>query len=438
MHRSQPAGSTKPRTLLLLGAGFEQIEALRVARELGYRTVAFDNDARAVGGEHADAFHRVDLKNPEALVFEAERVRPDGVFVHAAELAVEAARVARALDLPGSSVESALDATDKSRRLARLDAAGIRTPRFAILDASAASAAEWLEQSQSIPFPKILKPTNQAGARGVELVPDPATLAAYHARRGVFGCSHFVCEEQLHGLELSTESIAVAGKLVHHAIALRHYDTTRHLRPHFIEDGHSMPYALAPDRRGAVESVIERCFAALGIETGVLKGDLLVDADGAVHVLEMAARTSGGRFADTVVPLATGVHILYPLVELAMGDTFSRPWFDAQWNLGVSQRFFLHEGPCQVRRWPALRRLVSRPGVAHVRVDETLFRTGLLPRIRSHRDRLGYVICTAPSREEADRVALDLTARFGRELVAETVPESAPDREGAPPIGTSR
>ncbi|MEZ4334122.1 MAG: ATP-grasp domain-containing protein [Myxococcota bacterium] len=423
------ARTTRNRTLLLLGAGFEQIEALCVARELGYRTVAFDNDEGAAGRAHADAFERVDLKDPDALLYAAERARPDGVFVHAAELAVECARVAETLDLPGIGVESALDATDKSRRIVRLGQAGIRTPRHVVLDADERDPRAWLDATRSIAFPKILKPTNQAGARGVELVSDEAALTAYHGRRAAFGCERFVCEERLRGLELSTESIAIAGKPVHHAIARRHYDTTAHLHPHFIEDGHSMPHALPLALRAEIESVIERCFGALGIATGVLKGDLLVDADGTVHVLEMAARTSGGRFADTVVPLSSGVHILYPLIALAMGDAPRPDDLTPCREAGVSQRFFLHDGPARVRRWPALRRLVARPGVAHVKLDEAKLAGGLLPRIRSHRDRLGYVICTGPTRDEADRLALEITGAFARALALEPATEPAAEAE---------
>ncbi len=408
--------SNRPRTLLLLGCGFEQAEALRVARELGYRTIAFDNDSNAAGRSQADDFLRVDLKDPVELVKQARSVAPDGVFVHAAELAVQAASVAEALGLPGLPVETALDATDKSRRIQRLSAAGIRTPRFEILPTSAPDVTAWIEQTKSIPYPKVLKPTNQAGARGVRLVANPRELADYHARRLEWRSDEIVCEERLEGLQLSTESVSHRGRRLHHAIALRHYDTTDDLLPCFIEDGHSMPYALPVAIHAAVVDVIERCFAALGIEDGVLKGDLLVRPDGTVHVLEMAARTSGGRFADTVVPLATGTNILYPLIELAMGDAFSRDWFTPLREVGVSQRFFLPRGPARVRCWPTLRRLVARPGVAEVRLDEGLFKTGLLPSIQSHRDRLGYVIVTAPTREEADREALQITRAFDRDL----------------------
>lgn len=420
-HAAEPSDAT--RTLLLLGCGPEQIEALRIARELGYRTVAFDNDPNAAGRDHADAFRRVDLKNPTVLLGHAELVAPDGVFVHAAELAVEAAFVAEALDLPGLSIEAARTATAKELRIARFAEAGLRTPGYRVLDRDSA-ASSWQEAAQEIGFPCVLKPTDQAGARGVERIDDEAGVTAYHARRERFGCAHFVCEERLEGLELSTESVRAGGKLLHHAIALRHYDTTTVYAPAFIEDGHSLPYALPEPLRAEVERVIECAFEALGIEDGVLKGDLLIDAEGRVFVLEMAARTSGGRFADTVVPLGTGVNILYPLIELAMGDAFSRDWFEPSRNVGVSQRFFLHEEPGRVRRWPALRQLVAKPWVSDWYVDPARFRSGLLPRIESHRERFGYVICTGETRDEADTRALAITRDFARQIEIEPIEDA--------------
>ena len=411
------------RKLLLLGCGLEQIEALRIARELGYRTVAFDNDPRAAGREHADEFIRVDLKDPHALLGQAEIVSPDGVFVHAAELAVEAACVAATFNLPGIRVDSARAATDKHLRIARLSKAGLSTPAYQVLSTEA-QLEEWSEACRAIGFPCVLKPTGQAGARGVEEIRNETELTDYYRRRGEFKDSHFVCEARLVGCELSTESVAANGKILHHALALRHYDTTEAYRPYFIEDGHSLPFELAPEIRATVEQVIARSFEALDIQDGVLKGDLLIDSNGRVHVLEMAARTSGGRFADTVVPLGTGVNILYPLIELAMGDAFTKDWFAPTRSVGVSQRFFLHEGEASVDRWPKLRELVSQPYVSEWRINDEFFREGRLPHITSHRDRFGYVICTGATREEADARALEITNAFGRDLQLSQVDET--------------
>ena len=418
------------------------MEALRIARELGYYTIAFDNDAGAIGSGLADEFFRLDLKDPRALIGQAKRVAPDGVFVHAAELAVEVASVAEALGLPGIGVEAARAATDKHIRIERLASAGLRTPRFQILR-SDADVGAWQAAAREIGFPCVLKPTRQAGARGVEEITDEGDVAAYHALRTRFSDERFICEERLSGLELSTESVRVNGQIRHHAIALRHYDTTACYRPFFIEDGHSLPYALPVALRQQVEATIERAFEALGIESGVLKGDLLISQEGErrdVVVLEMAGRTSGGRFADTVVPLGTGVNILYPLIEMAMGDDFSRDWFEPTRNRGVSQRFFLHPRAGRVQQWPDLKRCMGRPGVTDWRIEASYIRNGALPAIESHRDRFGYVICTGDTREEADARALEITREFSAEL--ELIPDSKGDStqnrfRPAPPNSTS-
>ena len=394
---------------------FDEVEDRRDC-VLFYRTIAFDNDPLAPGRTHCDKFVQVDLKDPVALLGQAETASPDGVFVHAAELAVEVARITEALGLPGLSVDVADRATDKSRRIATLAAAGIATPAFEILE-SADSLEQWIEQVEARPYPVVLKPTDQAGARGVESIATRVALENYYQRRNQFDCTQFVCEERLVGSQLSTESVAARGKILHHAIALRHYDTTAHYQPFFIEDGHSLPVHLPPPQRTAVEQTIARCFEALGVQDGVLKGDLLITDAGDIVVLEMAVRTSGGRFADTVVPLGTGVNILYPLVEMAMNDGFSRDWFNPTRRVGVSQRFFLHPRESQVAHWPALRELVLQPGVSEWRINESMFSTGQLPPVHSHRDRFGYVICTGATREDADQRALGITSSFARSLV---------------------
>jgi len=415
------------------------MEALRIARELGYHTIAFDNDSDAIGSGLADEFYRLDLKDPRALLGQAKRVSPDGVFVHAAELAVEVASVAEALRLPGIGVEAARAATDKHIRIERLSSAGIRTPYFKVLRREAEVGA-WQEVAREIGFPCVLKPTRQAGARGVQEIFCERDVADYHARRTRFEDERFICEERLSGLELSTESVRVNGQIRHHAIALRHYDTTACYRPFFIEDGHSLPYALPEALRREVEATIERAFEALGIESGVLKGDLLIsqqDDRSDVVVLEMAGRTSGGRFADTVVPLGTGVNILYPLIEMAMGDDFSRDWFEPTRNRGVSQRFFLHPRAGRVQRWPDLKRAVGRAGVSDWRIEASYIRGGTLPAIESHRDRFGYIICTGDTREEADARALEITREFAAELELMPVTKSDPTHRRVPSPSTT-
>lgn len=397
------------RRLLLIGAGEEQIAAVRAAHELGLEVVGFDGNPRARGASFCDRFEVVDLRNRDALLTAARRVRPDAVFVHAAELAVETAQVAEALELPGLPVSTAMRATDKALRSASLSAAGVPVPAFARLE-SEESAETWYRKASALALPWVLKPTNQAGARGVRRCDHPEQLVAYHAERGGVRAPAYVVEELIEGPQLSTESVIVDGVVAHTAVALRHYDTTADLLPCIIEDGHSMPVGLSPATAAAVDRVIAASFAALGIRNGVLKGDLVVRGPEDVVVLEMACRTSGGRFADTVVPLATGVDILYPLLLLALGETPGRHWFESTRSVGVSQRFILRPPGQRVARWPAFSRAFRRPGIAAWWLNDAVLASATTPVVRCHGDRIGYAIGCAATREAADalvREAID-------------------------------
>ena len=399
--------------MLLLGAGYEQIAAIRIAQELGYSVTAFDNQDAAAGAACADAFHRVDLKDDAALLAAARDVAPDGVFCHAAELAVPVAKVAEAQKLPGIGVGVALRCSDKRLRAEALSKHGIDTPRFRIVDAAEPDEL-WLKHFGALGSPVVCKPPDLAGARGVEMLNAADDVVSYRARRGGVAADSFIMESWIEGTQYSTETVFIDGEIAHTAIALRHYDTTRHLRPFLIEDGHSMSPNVPDDLRRSIDEVIRRSAAALELRAGVLKGDLIVSAGRRIVVLEMAARTSGGRFADTVVPRATGVNILYPLIQMAMGERPDMSYLKPRWNVGVSQRFFFPTPGQTIAAAPELTLLSQRPGVVDLWFNRKLLAGQEVAKVRCHGDRAGYLICTGATREAADALALELAKmQFG-------------------------
>jgi biotin carboxylase len=398
------------RRILLIGAGREQLIAIQIAKELGYEVAAFDGNPDAPGRFTADDFRHLNVRDPDLLVQAAKDARVDGVFVHAAELAIETARVSEALGLPGISMDSAMAATDKALRLHRFRNAGIRTPRFMTLPASA-SWDEWRAAGEELgTAPWVAKPTMMAGARGVERIADIAALKRYRDAHVGLDVKEFVVEQHVPGVQLSTESVMIDGQVRHTAIALRHYDTTEWLHPYLIEDGHSMPWELPAAVRAEVDSVIARSFEVLGINRGVLKGDLILGPEGVV-VLEMASRTSGGRFADTVVATSTGVSILYPLMRMAMGDPVPDEDFVPTRSVGVSQRFIFAPADRDLHQLPHYAATFLSPHVVEWYLNPAFTRTRRTPKVTCHGDRIGYVICAGATREEADDRALKLLER---------------------------
>jgi len=418
------------RTLLLLGGGTEQRIAIRTAQSLGYRVLVADDDPAAPGAELAEEFVATRIRDAQRLHADLESFSFQGVFTHAAELAVEQARVAKRFGLPGPSVSTALRGTLKDLRIRALCSAGIRVPAFRVVDPNATLDA-WLGAARGLGFPLVAKPNNDKGARGVELLRDEQALRAYfQTRRDPATSPAYVLESFEPGRQLSTETVFVDAEARCHSIALRHYAGMERFHPHLIEDGHSMGVDLGPALRRLIEAQIEDCARALGLSSGVLKGDLILPEEGSPFVLEMAVRTSGGRFADLVAPLHSGIEILVPLLSLAMGDPVPEDSFLEQpRRRGVSQRFLVLPTGTVSKALPDLETFRDRPGVEEIVFQESFLRSRTQAPIRSHHDRIGYVVCTGADREDADRRALALA----RELEATLLPASP---SAALPAGT--
>jgi len=405
--------STPERTLALLGGGAEQCAAVRAARELGFATLVVDDDPDAPARLLADRFLASRIKDVERLHRDLGALEFQGVFTHAAELGVELAQVAERFGLPALSVEAARRGTLKHLRIRALQAAGVPVPDHRILCAED-DRIRWRAAALELGYPLVAKPVNEKGALGVRLVRDPDELDAYHAAR-LPSSPWFVLEAFERGLEISTESVLLDGRAAWHSFALRHYEGMERYHPFLIEDGHSMELELPRDLEERIEECIAAAAQAIGVHDGVLKGDVLVRADGTPVVLEMAIRTSGGRFADLVTPLHCGVNILHPLIQLAMGEPVDRSLLEPRWRRGVSQRYlFLPEG-ARARRLPRVTDFTSREGTVEVVLAPHFLRTLTQPRVTSHHDRIGYVVCTGPDRASADARARDLV----RELLEE-------------------
>lgn len=395
------------KRLLILGGGYEQLIALRIAKELCAEVIVFDGKTDALCKSEADEYRQVNIKNRDELLSNAEDVNPDGVFVHAAELAVEVAQVAEHLNLPGISTETALLGSEKTERSACFTDAGIRVPKFYGLKNNA-SENEWAEGAIVVGYPLIVKPTRMAGARGVEYIEDSKQLFDYCRKRATFEGQDFQLEEFVSGTQLSTESVVIGGEIRCTTVALRHYDTTAEYWPYQIEDGHSLPWSHHRNWKSNIEGIVADCASALRMKNGVLKGDLIVSEEKEIVVLEMAVRTSGGRFCDAMVPVHSGVNILYPLIQSALGEEVDESYLSSVRNTGVSQRFLI---------LPAGTPLKSSKEIQHILLQKDVFgywfrddfnELDYAPKLKCHGDRLGYVMCTGPTRDAADERANEI------------------------------
>ncbi len=405
------------KKLLILGAGPEQVIAYNIAKELGLYTIGIDDNPEAAAKLYADEFHSTIIKDHAGLIARAKKIKPDGVMTHAAELSIEVAKIAEHLRLPGISIESAINSTLKDKRLGVFRNSNVNIPEYFVLS-SETDTTYFFEVADLLGFPFVMKPNNSKGAFNVMKIKNHQELLEYKNSIIQQHPGTYIAEALISGNQYSTESIFFHGDMIWNAIALRHYEGMERFLPYLIEDGHSMPVQINPEIKNAIESEIIKARKALNINSGVLKGDIVVNQDGKVIVLEMASRTSGGRYADFVTPLSCGVNILYPLIQMAVGEPPSIELLQPAYIRGASQRFiFLKEGSRALKK-PDIARYKELDNIQEIVFSDDFLEHSKQGKIRCHRDRIGYVICTGETREAADASARQAVEFIRKDLVS--------------------
>lgn len=388
------------KSILLLGAGQEQCIAIDEASALGYRVIAADENATAPGLRLADVGVQIDIRNVSALIELGRKQRISGVFCHAVEIPDVVADVATALKLPCLSPETARLCTHKDKRISALKQAGIPVANFAVVH----DRDELVSISSGFGFPLVLKPVDNAGSRGVQLVENAASLLAAYDEAMLYSRNPMVLIEQyLSGPQISTESVVYQGQVCTYAFADRNYANPEFYSPYFIEDGINFPSVLSEGIQAAVHDLVKRTIKALGIDFGAAKGDVIVH-EGVPHIIEMASRTSGGWFGAGSIPRASGVNPLKPLLQMCMGDQPDLAALKPTRMLGCAQRYWIPQRTAIFHSAAGFELVQQMPGVEMLNAFFPPPGTRL-ERAHHHAQRYAQVICTADTREEAIRRA---------------------------------
>ncbi|MDJ0865261.1 MAG: ATP-grasp domain-containing protein [Myxococcota bacterium] len=403
------------RRLLVVGGGREALPGIERLRERGAWVAVSDRDPHAPGcraGDRALAASTYDPPGTVAAAAALHRERAlDGVLCIASDVPRTVAAVARALALPGLSAESAHLATDKLAMKRALRAGGVPVPDFAAV----ASADELRRRADQLGFPVVVKPVDSRGARGVLRLTHGAELdGAFETAATESPTGRVMVERFVPGPQISSESFLCDGVPVTPGCADRNYELLERCAPWVIENGGLQPSRHHANAAAAIDDVIGRAAAALGISGGVLKGDLVLDPARGPVVIEVAARLSGGSFCTRTIPLSTGVDLVEAAARYAVGETVAPERLAARHWRPVANRYFLPE-PGRLVAVSGDERARRLPGIVHLDLD---VRPGdRIEPLTDHTRRAGSVIARgedpgqAVARAEAAVAAVQFTVR---------------------------
>lgn len=304
--------------IMIIGGGILQIPALKKAKELHLKTYLTDGNEQCLAKDHADFFYKVSTKDPEGNAKLATELRRAGkimaVYTQGTDVEYTVAYAAQKAGLPGINPQAALNCNDKIRMRETLSGHGIEDVKF-----TKAKTIEELKMAiKKVGFPCYLKPADNCGSRGVARLIDDKDLENVF-KEAIESCylrKEILVESEIPGQEYSVDTVLYQGKLYPAGISDRVF---LEKEKYAVQSGSRTPSLLPETIQSQMYGVMEKAARVLGVTDGAFKGDLVLDENNKVKIIEVTARTSGGFDAQLRKPLSFGIDIIKATVDIACG-----------------------------------------------------------------------------------------------------------------------
>jgi biotin carboxylase len=381
--------------LVAVTAGKWQRHGIREAKAAGLKVVAIDSDLNAEGFLDADIALNIDLTDHQFVITSLQELNLNicGAvsFVSEAGMLL-AARIRERFGLPGLSYEACKRFVDKGIQRRIWSENGIYTPKWMIFSDKENALLSVL--FFNIPF--IIKPIDSSGSRGVTKIESKAD-DIYSAIDNAFGFSRsgkIIIEDFMNGPEFTVEIFAIDGFI--NVLAVTEKKKVEGTR------GTVASELATPDRSlftidKIKQSVIE-AFKALDYKSGPGHAEVILQDDGNVGLIEVAARGGGFMVFDKFVPTVSGINIAKLTAMQAVGIPVEINKLDQKFAV---LRFFPAK-PGRLKEVSGFDEINLIPGIE----GEPFVKVGdKFNQALTDGDRMGYIITLADSARKAQDLA---------------------------------
>ena len=393
----------KDECILIIGGGIETIPGVLKAKELGLYVVISDIDQNAPSIKYADAFIQASTYNLDetlkaAIEFDNSVKKIKGVICIATDVPLTVAHVAEYFKLKAVSMNTAALASDKLKMKLKFQEDAIPIPWFKGIT----TVEELIKATKDKNFDLVLKPVDSRGARGVIKLNESLDLNEVFLESIQYSQKkQLIIEQYLSGPQVSTEAIIIDGKAFNIGFSDRNYEFLEKYSPNIIENGGELPSYLDKRIKRKVELLIEKASKSLGVNDGIVKGDIVI-YNGEPYVIEIATRLSGGYFCSHEIPLNTGVDFLKVALMQAMGVFIPNSLLEIRKDSPVVQRY-IFPNPGVVKQIILDQDLINH---CNVHLFEIRVKLGdIIKEMKGHPSRAGLVITTGENKKEALELA---------------------------------
>jgi biotin carboxylase len=379
------------KSILVIGAGLAQVDAIEKAKELGYTVLVSDGSPHAPGLKIAHESKIIDVKDIELNLKWAKEANISGVISYASDIALHTVLAIReTLDLPGLNRKALGISLDKAQQRELFQKVGIDQPKFTII-----KSREDLQYGiAQINYPCIIKPVDNSGSRGVSFICDESEIEkAYQSAISSSPTGVIILEEFMDGVELTIEGFSVNGE--HHILAIS--DKYKPQGTFCVATQLAYPAAISKKNKEKITNQMIQAYEAAGIDDTPTHSEVILTKDGP-KIVEISCRGGGFYVFSKVVQSVSGYDIVKNWTNLCVGEKVELPSVQEQ---GTVLRFFAAEAG-KLQKVEGFRDAMSLQGV-----EGGLFiQPGeVIPELKTDGSRTGWMITRGRDRDSAVQLA---------------------------------
>ena len=394
------------KRLMILGAGINQLPAIRKAVDRGFFVISVDYLPDNIGHRYSHQSVNCSTVDAKRILKAARDLNVDGIITLASDVATPTVGfVAEELGLPGGSSLIVQTLSNKARFRQFQRKNGLNCPNFLI-----GERFEDVERKiSSLNLPLMFKPVDTSGSRGITRIDQINHESCFKIFEYVqsYSRSKTVCvEEFLKGVEVGGDAFLLNGKIAFMAI------THKHMKA-YVVIGHSLPTNISKEDQKKVCTEIENTCKAVGYVDGPLNFDVMVCPEYAT-IIEMSPRL-GGNGIPMIIERATGADLIAATIYHALRlnvefkGNYEKLNRCGSWIFGSNQSGILERIATQedmVKAMPEIFEYVSSYNIG----DE-------VPKFIHNGNSIGYILFDCPMQASYDEIIKRLECKMQLQVV---------------------
>lgn len=301
------------KKILVIGSGWEQFSLIESIKKTGYYIIATHPTINADGFRLADQFYVKDSRDIAGHLSIAQTHQIDAIITDNCDYSLYTASViASKLNLPFSSIQSAIFSNDKYAQRTCVKQFNIKQPNFRKIQ----TLDELIGAAEIIGFPSILKPVDSRGTFGVTIINNISELKnAFFDAINNSPSRTLIYEEYIEGTLITVDGFCFSDGHKSLTVASRKFDegpkpvTKEIIYPALLDE--KINKKLMQNNHLVVN--------ALNYKYGHTHGEYILTEDDQIYLVECTNRGGGVYTSSVIVPLLTGINLNEILLNQSLG-----------------------------------------------------------------------------------------------------------------------